>query len=127
MHNQLSFQELLLDTIPQLICWKDRNNTILGANRYYVNFFGADDAMELEDPDRPSAKKTMPRMPGGPTASTMKSCRLKPPCRASNAAWPMPPAMSGNLEVKKVPLRDKASRVVGTLTMSEGCHPGSQP
>jgi len=118
MHNQLSFQELLLDTIPQLICWKDRNNTILGANRYYVNFFGADDAMELETLTGQAQKNyaAHARWANRLNNEVMQTETPMPGIKRSvaNATGDV-----RQLEVKKVPLRDKASRVVGTLTMSE--------
>ncbi|GAB6907900.1 hypothetical protein JCM12296A_37390 [Desulfosarcina cetonica] len=118
MQNQLSFQELLLDTIPQLICWKDRENTILGANRYYLQFFGADDPKGLETLQGEAKKYYM--------AHAEWANRLNQEVMQSET--PMPGIKrsvtnaSGDvrqLEVKKVPLRDKSSRVVGTLTMSE--------
>ncbi len=37
---QLSFQEILMDTIPLLICWKDKKQRYLGANHSFTDFFG---------------------------------------------------------------------------------------
>ena len=36
---QLTFLETLMDTIPQLVSWKDVQGRYLGANRSYTDFF----------------------------------------------------------------------------------------
>jgi PAS domain-containing protein len=45
--DQLSFQETLMDTNPQLVSWKDLNFRYLGANRTFAAFFGLNDPAEL--------------------------------------------------------------------------------
>ncbi|RPH37393.1 MAG: hybrid sensor histidine kinase/response regulator, partial [Desulfobulbaceae bacterium] len=45
--DQLSFQETLMDTNPQLVSWKDLNFRYLGANRTFATFFGLNDPSEL--------------------------------------------------------------------------------
>ena len=45
--DQLSFQETLMDTNPQLVSWKDLNFRYLGANRTFSTFFGVNDPSEL--------------------------------------------------------------------------------
>jgi two-component system cell cycle sensor histidine kinase/response regulator CckA len=118
MYNQLSFQELLLDTIPQLICWKDRENNILGANRYYLRFFGANDVSGLEKLEGQAKKdyEAYAKWANRLNNKVVQSEKTMPGIKRSVAN-----ATGGvrQLEVKKVPLRDKVSRVVGTLTMSE--------
>lgn len=39
---QLAFQETLMDTIPQLVSWKDVDGRYLGANQAFAEFFGID-------------------------------------------------------------------------------------
>ena len=45
--DQLSFQETLMDTNPQLVSWKDLNFRYLGANRTFATFFGLHDPSEV--------------------------------------------------------------------------------
>lgn len=38
--DQLTFQQTLMDTIPQLVSWKDLEGRYLGANQAFLDFFG---------------------------------------------------------------------------------------
>ena len=44
---QLTFQEILIDTIPQLVSWKDVKGRYVGANRTFAGFFGVPEVSEL--------------------------------------------------------------------------------
>ncbi|MGW8160067.1 MAG: hypothetical protein ACWGKN_16525 [Desulfoprunum sp.] len=57
--DQLTFQETLMDTNPQLVSWKDLNFRYLGANRTFAAFFGLNPQFGRH-PRRPD-----PDLPGG--------------------------------------------------------------
>ncbi|CCO24939.1 PAS/PAC sensor hybrid histidine kinase [Maridesulfovibrio hydrothermalis AM13 = DSM 14728] len=115
---QLSFQEILMDTIPLQICWKDKLQRYLGANRSFTNFFGMGSPLaiigrrdsELK-PDHAFAEQA---------ARWDKEVidTGKPMLRIS---W----ALSRNgqepvwLEINKVPLYNERGQVVGTLSTAQ--------
>lgn len=115
--SQLTFQEILMDTIPLLICWKDCEQRYLGANRYFTDFF------ELGTPADIIGKEDMSLMPEEEFA---KQAALwdktvietaKPLLRmswsftkGSDTVW---------LEVNKVPVYNEKGKVVGTLSTSQ--------
>ncbi|BBD10013.1 ATP-binding protein [Desulfovibrio ferrophilus] len=118
MQDQLSFQEILMDTIPHLVCWKDRQLNYLGANRYFMEFFGVAD---------PARKTTI-----GHIVSPLHrefidwTNRLdrrvvlsEKPLTGLKRGVPNAAGEQRQLEIKKVPLRDKSGGVVGTLTTAE--------
>jgi two-component system, cell cycle sensor histidine kinase and response regulator CckA len=45
--DQLTFQETLMDTNPQLVSWKNLDFRYLGANRTFAKFFGLNDPSEV--------------------------------------------------------------------------------
>lgn len=116
--DQLAFQETLMDTIPQLVSWKDLEGRYLGANRAFMDFFG------IKDTDDVVNKKTN-EIVGDVSYSewsiTTDSSVVKnrQPYRKerrqvtgddNNEAW---------IEVNKVPLIDQGNRVVGVLSTAE--------
>ncbi|MGD9210323.1 MAG: response regulator, partial [Desulfobacteraceae bacterium] len=118
IQDQLSFQEILMDTIPQLICWKDGENRILGANRYFLRFFGAKVPEDLEwlQGQVGGIYKDFTDWANELNRKVMQSKKAIPTVRRSVADAN---GETRQLDFKKVPLRDKASRVVGTLTTAE--------
>ncbi|WP_461210453.1 hybrid sensor histidine kinase/response regulator [Desulfocurvus sp. DL9XJH121] len=118
IQDQLSFQEILMDTIPQLICWKDHKNRFLGANRYFLRFFGVTDPEGLDRLEGEVAENYQ--------VYSEWANRLNKQVMLSEKAMPgikrTIPNVHGEvrqLEIKKVPLQDKRGRVVGTLTTAE--------
>ncbi|WP_457575332.1 hybrid sensor histidine kinase/response regulator [Desulfomarina sp.] len=115
---QLSFQETLMDTIPLLVSWKDRERKYLGANRTFIDFFN------IETPDDVVSRKTEDvvfdreyvrwsvnaddDVARGKTI--IRKQRRKLQNRNGSTGW---------LEVNKVPLRDRNGRIVGILTTAE--------
>jgi len=116
--NQLSFQELLMDTIPQLVCWKDEKQRYLGANRSFARFFGVDDPAELIEKtdyhimDQGHFTEWFAAMDREVLHS--RNARLRQRISLENRegeqVW---------LEVNKVPLHDAQGNVVGTLSTAE--------
>ncbi|CAG35754.1 hybrid sensor histidine kinase/response regulator [Desulfotalea psychrophila] len=115
---QLSFQEILMNTIPLLVFWKDKNQKYLGANRSFTDFFGLgnpqtiigsndrklqldmDFARHAATWDREVIESGHPRLRISWTVSNGKG---KP-------IW---------LEINKVPLYDGGGRVMGTLSTAQ--------
>lgn len=115
---QLSFQEILMHTIPLLICWKDKQQRYLGANRSFTDFF------ELGSPHNIIGKRD-PELntDSGFTAQAAIWDREvfetgKPLLRIS---WAM--TREGYdpvwLEINKVPLYNERGQVVGTLSTAQ--------
>lgn len=116
--NQLSFQELLMNTIPQLICWKDAKQRYLGANRSFATFFGLDDpAALIHKTDYHIMKEgrftewtaAMDRDVLTSDQSQLRQ-RISLTDPSGEPVW---------LEVNKVPLHNAAGNVVGTLSTHE--------
>ena len=118
IQDQLTFQELLMDAMPLLICWKDRQNRILGANRTYLSFFGAQDAKGLETLQGESRIHYQDHARWANQLNT-EVMRLAKPMTGLKRSTPNATGEIRQLEVKKVLLRDQNAQVVGTLTISE--------
>jgi PAS domain S-box-containing protein len=110
--------QLVLDTIPQLVSWKDRDLRYLGVNRSFVSFFALEDA-------RRALGRTDEELFGGSefTHTAQDSDRMvvdrnQPQYRATWAAEDGfgRPVL---LEVSRVPLHDAEGQVVGLLCAAE--------
>lgn len=115
---QLSFQEILMDTLPLLICWKDKTQRYLGANRSFTDFFDLGSPLSIigrSDPDL----KTDRRFTAQTNIWDREVIKTgKPLLRIS---WAM--AREGCdpvwLEINKVPLYNERGQVVGTLSTAQ--------
>lgn len=115
---QLSFQGTLMDTLPQLVSWKDTKGNYLGANRTFLEFFGIDnlEAMvgktirDVADDDAYVKWSTSADIDAVSNRDALLKTRRKIIQYDGTQSW---------LEVHKVPLRDQAGRVVGILTTAE--------
>lgn len=117
--DQLSFLEILMDTIPQLVCWKDENQRYLGANRAFTSFFGLErpssivskSDLALLDHTREYAEwaNSLDREVFRTRKSVTKA-RTKVQDLLGNTVW---------LEITKVPLFDRLGQVVGPLSTAE--------
>ncbi|MCG2732840.1 hybrid sensor histidine kinase/response regulator [Pseudodesulfovibrio aespoeensis] len=116
--DQLAFQETLMDTVPQLLAWKDMNGRYLGVNRAFAEFFGyKDSAFVVSKTTREvivdseyatwafNADQQAMRDP-----EAVRKVRRKLEDGAGNQGW---------LEISKVPIRDQSGRVVGLLSTAE--------
>ncbi|MGE4262864.1 MAG: PAS domain S-box protein [Desulfovibrio sp.] len=110
--------QLVLDTIPQLVSWKDRDLRYLGVNRSFLSFFGLQDA-------RLVLGRTDEELFAGrdSTQSSLADDRLvveenQPRYRAP---WNAEDGLGRPvlLEVSRVPLHDATGRVVGLLCAAE--------
>jgi PAS domain S-box-containing protein len=115
---QLSFLETLMDTIPQLVSWKDVNGQYLGANRSFIEFFGVE---TLENMKQMTARDVISDLDYSTWSSNtdkavvtqqkaFRKIRRKLIDHSGSPGW---------LEVNKVPLLDQAGRIVGILSTAE--------
>lgn len=116
--DQLAFQETLMDTIPQLVSWKDPGGKYLGANRAFMDFFGILDTQALVGlttlqiiNDRSYSDWSVSadaRVVENKKA--FRKVRRKVIGENGAEAW---------IEVNKVPLLGQGGRIVGVLSTAE--------
>ena len=115
---QLSFLETLMDTIPQLVSWKDTTGKYLGANRSYIDFFNVSSPDEMfsktaEDliGDRDYSKWSNER-DHEVVSWNMAFRKIKHQLinKDGEPSW---------LEINKVPLLDQTGKIVGVLSTAE--------
>lgn len=118
IRDQLSFQELLMDTIPLLVCWKDQKQRYLGANRSFATFFGVAEPAELINKTDYNIMKegrftewsaALDREVLATSRSRLRQ-RIGISDHTGEQVW---------LEVNKVPLHDAQGNVAGTLSTAE--------
>ncbi|MBE0584728.1 MAG: response regulator [Desulfofustis sp.] len=118
MKEQLTFQEILIDTIPQLVSWKDAKGRYVGANRTFAKFFGLTDVAEVVNKTTRDVVRDETYVDWSVSADAavvsgkeaFRKVRRKITDAQSQVSW---------LEVNKVPLRDQNGRISGTLTTAE--------
>jgi PAS domain S-box-containing protein len=116
--DQLSFQETLMDTNPQLVSWKDLNFRYLGANRTFATFFGLNDPSQLISKTTKDviADQDYVRWSQGADVAVVnnreafRKVRRRLTDHKGNVAW---------IEVSKVPLHDQSGKIVGILSTAE--------
>ena len=116
--DQLAFQEALMDTIPQLVSWKDLEGKYLGANQAFMNFFGIHNILqvvgkkteELLDDEIYSDWSIKVDTSVVDKKKAFRKIRRKVVDLTGVEAW---------IEVNKVPLRGQGGRIVGVLTTAE--------
>lgn len=116
--DQLAFQETLMDTIPQLVSWKDIEGRYLGANQAFIDFFGIDNIHqvvgkgtgELISDSAYSQWSVKIDTSVVDKREAFRKIRRKLTDTKGVEAW---------IEVNKVPLRGQGERIVGILTTAE--------
>lgn len=110
--------QLVLDTIPQLVSWKDRELRYLGVNRSFLSFFGLEDARRVlgrtdeelfEGRDSTQSSLAHDRMVVEKNQAQYRS------------TWNAEDGFGRPvlLEVSRVPLHDAGGQVVGLLCAAE--------
>jgi two-component system, cell cycle sensor histidine kinase and response regulator CckA len=116
--DQLTFQETLMDTNPQLVSWKNLDLKYLGANRAFATFFGIGDPGKVisktvedvvQDPEYVKWSQTAD-LAVIQNKEAFRKVKKKVIDHNGNTAW---------IEVNKVPLRDQAGKIVGILSTAE--------
>ncbi|CCH50381.1 PAS/PAC sensor hybrid histidine kinase [Pseudodesulfovibrio piezophilus C1TLV30] len=116
--DQLAFQETLMDAVPQLVSWKDRQGIYLGTNRAFAEFFGGEGSgngvnwlakNDTRDPEH-VAWATGADLTVLSQGVGLRKVRRKLMDANGNHAW---------LEINKVPIHDQAGAIVGVLSTAE--------
>ncbi|PTN37810.1 ABC transporter substrate binding protein [Desulfonatronum sp. SC1] len=118
IRHQLSFLEILMDAIPQLVCWKDRKQRYLGANRAFAEFFG------IESPRKLLHQTDAAMLPNSEFVDWVARMDRQVveedrPLRKIKAAVQDAQGENAWLEINKVPLHNEKGEVVGTLSTAE--------
>jgi PAS domain S-box-containing protein len=116
--DQLAFQETLLDTIPQLISWKDIEGKYLGVNQAFMDLFGVKSTLQVV------GKKTGDLISDEAYSEwSVKTDRSviekKEAFRKMRRRVIDMDGVEAWIEVNKVPLRGQGGRIVGILTTAE--------
>jgi len=115
---RLSRKNPLMDTIPQLVSWKDTTGKYLGVNQTYTEFFGVETSKELTartTTDVIADQEYVKWSDGADHAVVHEQQEFRKLRRqivdySGSVGW---------LEVNKVPLRDQVGRIIGILTTAE--------
>lgn len=118
VQEQLSFQETLMDTIPQLVSWKDTTGRYLGANQSFTEFFGIETPVGMITKFTEDVISDNEYVQWSVKADNavvqqqqeIRKLRKKIADHSGNVGW---------LEVNKVPLRNQSGRIIGVLTSAE--------
>lgn len=116
--DQLAFQETLMDSIPQLISWKDTEGRYLGVNRAFSDFFelqesrkivGATTQELIKDQGYVSWSKAVDRAVIE-SKKPFRKLRRNVTQKDGSEAW---------VEVNKVPLKGQDDRLIGVLSTAD--------
>jgi PAS domain S-box-containing protein len=118
MEKQLSFQEILMDTIPMLVTWKGRKQIYLGANRYFADFFGLASPSKIIG-RKESAIPVLNDYLQWDEPLDRQVMETERPIRRQRRTVINAKGQTCVLEVNKVPLLDEKGNVMGTLTTGE--------
>lgn len=110
--------QLVLDNIPQLVSWKDKNLRYLGANKSFLNFFGTN------GPESILGKTNIDIFPSTADAEHLFAAELKviaenTPQYQTRVSLSGPHGGMVWLETNRVPLHGDDGEVVGLLTAAE--------
>ena len=116
--DQLSFQETLMDTNPQLVSWKNLELKYLGVNRAFADFFGLNDPSEVISKGINDVILDQEYIQWSKEADVavindreaFRKIRKRVTDHKGHTAW---------IEVNKVPLRDQSGKIVGILSTAE--------
>jgi len=116
--DQLAFQETLLDTIPQLISWKDVKGRYLGANRAFIEFFDTGSAEEMSGKTTDELVHDAPYAKWSIAADSFVTTTNKPLRKIRKKVLRVE-GDEGWIEINKVPLLGQGDRLVGVLSTAE--------
>jgi len=115
---QLAFQEILLNTLPLLIFWKDQRQRYLGANQSFAQFAQLDspqDVLGKHDEDLFDNRHLIRQITDGDrkvqeTGKPILGQSLRVNTEDGETVW---------LDINTVPLPDEKGKVMGTLSTAE--------
>lgn len=106
--------QLVMDTIPQCIFWKDRNSVFLGCNQYFAKM------LDIEHPENIVGKTDYDFLTNPQDADLYRECDARVIKTNTPEYHIIEPLHKANgqkawLETNKVPLHDLAGNVIGVL------------
>jgi len=118
LHESERMLQLVLDTIPQLVSWKDKDLRYLGVNRSFLSFFGLEDssqALGRTDSQLFNDREFVrPAMDADSLVVESNQAQFRTTWAAEDGH-----GRAVILEVNRVPLHDGKGRVVGLLCAAE--------
>jgi len=115
---QLAFQETLMDTIPQLVSWKDVAGKYLGANQAFMDFFGIENNLQVVGKNTGELLSDSAYSEWSVNIDTLVVSKREAFRKMRQTLTDMN-GLESWIEVNKVPLRGQGGRVVGILTTAE--------
>ncbi len=116
--DQLAFQETLMDSIPQLVSWKDAEGKYLGANQAFMDFFGIRDIVEVIGKHTGELLRDKIYSEWSTKADTSVVTQKEPFRKIRRKVHDIN-GVDAWIEINKVPLKDQSERIVGILTTAE--------
>jgi len=116
--DQLAFQGTLMDTIPQLVSWKDLDGKYLGANQAFADFFSTGNSQavvgkttnEIVNDNNYGEWSSGADLAVVETSRAFRKVRRRVTGPGGNENW---------IEVNKVPLKGQGGRLIGVLSTAE--------
>ncbi len=116
--DQLAFQQTLMDTVPQLVSWKDIDGKYLGTNCAFADFFGFKDGDDVVNKAASGVIRDQEHVQWAKKADAavinenmkFSKVRRKLTDGKGNQAW---------LLINKAPIKDQSGQVVGILSTAE--------
>ncbi len=116
--DQLAFQETLMDTIPQLVSWKDVDGKYLGANQSFMDFFGIQNILQVVGKKTGELLSDTVYSEWSINTDTSVVARKEAFRKIRRKLTDMKGAEAW-VEVNKVPLKGQGGPIVGILTTAE--------
>lgn len=116
--DQLTFQQTLMDTIPQLVSWKDLEGRYLGANQAFMDFFGIDNLDRVVGRNTGEILSDKMYIEWSMEVDTSVVARNQPFRKIRRKVSDIQ-GVEAWIEVNKVPLIGQGNRPVGVLTTAE--------
>ncbi|GBC60129.1 hypothetical protein DENIS_1074 [Desulfonema ishimotonii] len=109
---------LILDNIPQLVCWKDRNFRYMGVNRSFMSILGISDPRSFigrDDEELPISKAFVRRL----SELDRRVMETNTPSSMIKLSFEKSPNEFIWLEINKIPLQDENGQPFGILSTGE--------
>ncbi len=116
--DQLAFQETLMDSIPQLVSWKDVEGKYLGANQAFMDFFGIKDIVQVVGKKTGELLRDQIYSAWSVKIDTSVVTQKEPFRKIRRKVHDIN-GLDAWIEVNKVPLKGQGERIVGVLTTAE--------
>ena len=116
--DQLAFLETLMDTVPQLVSWKDTQGRYLGTNRAFAEFFGLDHGPVVSNRTTRDIIRD-PEYSAWATGADKAVINQRQAFRKIRRQLKDAEGIPAWIEVNKVPINDRSGQIVGVLSTAE--------